>query len=135
VLVGLSLSPAMAAGARLDEHDGYGSGSGPRIQQEKKPGRGDDLALVQSWRTFLDSASRAFFAAGMNTEAVKAKVKEADERIEVLEAAPADDAGGRGDITADVPFLERAQRAFTAAHMNTAAVNKWLEEAREGSGD
>jgi hypothetical protein len=68
----------------------------------------------------------------MNTAAVKAKITEADDRIAELEAAPSDDPGGRSDITGDVDFLERAQRAFTAAHMNTADVNKWLEEAKEG---
>ena len=103
---------------------------GAAVQQEG-PGRGDDLERIKSWRTFLDRADRAFFAARMNTEAVRAKITEADERIEVLEKAPEDDPGGRSDITGDVGFLERAQRAFTAARMNTADVNKWLEEARE----
>ena len=81
-------------------------------QQEETRGRGDDLERIKRWRTFLDRASRAFFAARMNTAAVQAKV----------------------DITGDVAFLERAQRAFTAARMNTAEVNKWLEEAREAAG-
>jgi hypothetical protein len=102
-------------------------------QQEEAPGRGDDLARIRRWRTFLDRAHRAFFAAHMSTAAVKAKITEADERIEELEGAPADDAGGRSDITGDVAFLERALRAFTAAHMNTADAQRWLEEAREKS--
>jgi len=101
--------------------------------QEQGPGRGDDLGRIRSWRTFLDRADRAFFAARMNTEAVRAKITEADERIKVLEAAPRDDPGGRSDITGDVGFLERADRAFTAARMNTADVKKWLKEAREKS--
>jgi len=101
-------------------------------EQEKQPGKGDDLARIRRWRGFLDRADRAFFAARMNTAEVKAKITEADDRIADLEAAPADDPGGRSDITGDVGFLERAQRAFTAAHMNTADVNKWLEEAKEG---
>ena len=101
--------------------------------QEQGPGRGDDLGRIKSWRTFLDRADRAFFAARMNTEAVRAKSTEADERIKELEAAPSDDPGGRSDITGDVAFLERADRAFTAARMNTADVKKWLKEAREKS--
>jgi hypothetical protein len=102
-------------------------------QQEEGPGKGDDLARIRRWRSFLDRAHRAFFAAHHSTTQVKAKIEEADERIEELESAPADDPGGRSDITGDVAFLERAQRAFVAAHMNTAAVDQWLEEAREGS--
>jgi hypothetical protein len=101
--------------------------------QEQGPGRGDDLGRIKSWRTFLDRTDRAFFAARMNTEAVRAKITEADERIEELEAAPKDHPGGRSDITGDVGFLERADRAFTAARMNTADVKKWLKEAREKS--
>ena len=91
--------------------------------QEQGPGRGDDLGRIKSWRTFLDRADRAFFAARMNTEAARAKIGEADERITELEAAAKSsepDAGGRSDITGDVAFLERALRAFTAARMNTA---------------
>ena len=101
--------------------------------QEQGPGRGDDLGRIKAWRTFLDRADRAFFAARMNTEAVRAKTAEADLRIEELEKAPRDDPGGRSDITGDVGFLERALRAFTAARMNTADVQKWLKEAREKS--
>jgi hypothetical protein len=111
------------------------SGIASRIQQEG-PGRGDDLGRIKAWRTFLDRADRAFFAARMNTEAVGAKTAEADERIEELEVAARSsepDPGGRSDITGDVAFLERALRAFTAAHMNTADVQKWLKEAREKS--
>ena len=104
---------------------------GADAQQEER-GRGDDLARIRRWRSFLDRAHRAFFAAHMSTTAVKAKIDEADERITELEAAPADDPGGRTDITGDVGFLERAFRAFTAAHMNTEAVQSWLDEAREG---
>ena len=92
------------------------------------------LERIKAWRAFLTPADRAFFAARMNTEAVRAKIAEADERIEELEAAARSskpDPGGRSDITGDVAFLERAHRAFTAAHMNTAEVQKWLEEARE----
>jgi len=104
--------------------------------QEQGPGRGDDLGRIKSWRSFLDRADRAFFAARMNTEAARAKIAEADERITELEAAAKSsepDAGGRSDITGDVAFLERALRAFTAARMNTADVQKWLKEAREKS--
>ena len=111
------------------------SGSPGRIQQEG-PGRGDDLGRIRAWRTFLDRADRAFFAARMNTEAARTKIAEADERITELEAAAKSsepDAGGRSDITGDVAFLERALRAFTAARMNTADVQKWLREAREKS--
>jgi hypothetical protein len=101
-------------------------------EQEEGPGKGDDLARIRRWRSFLDRAHRAFFASHMDTAAVKAKITQADDRIAELEAAPADDPGGRSDITGDVGFLERAQRAFTFAHMNTADVDKWLEEAKEG---
>ena len=69
----------------------------------------------------------------MNTEAVRAKIAEADERITELEASARSsepDPGGRSDITGDIAFLERTLRAFTAARMNTADVQKWLEEAR-----
>lgn len=104
-----------------------------RQQQEQRRGRGDDLARIRRWRSFLDRASRAFFAAQMNTAAVKSKIDQADKRIAELEDAPADDPGGRVDITADVDFLERADRAFTAAHMDTAAVKRWLAEAKEGA--
>ncbi len=102
----------------------------------QEAGRGDDLERVKSWRAFLDRADRAFFAARMNTEAVQSKIAEADKRVEELEAAAKSsdpDPGGRSDITGDVAFLERAQRAFTAARMNTADVQKWLTEAREKS--
>ncbi len=104
------------------------SGIAGRTQQEG-PGRGDDLGRIKAWRTFLDRADRAFFAARMNTEAVRAKIAEVDLRIEELEKAPRDDPGGRSDITGDVAFLERALRAFTAARMNTADVQRWLKEA------
>ena len=102
--------------------------------REEGPGRGDDLGRIKAWRAFLDRADRAFFAARMNTEEVRAKIGEAAERIEMLEAAAKSgepDPGGRSDITGDVAFLERAHRAFTAARMNTADVQRWLEEARE----
>ena len=108
------------------------SGLAGRTQQED-PGRGDDLGRIKEWRTFLDRADRAFFAARMNTEAVRAKIAQADQRIGELEAAAKSsepDPGGRSDITGDVAFLERALRACTAARMNTAYVQKWLEEAR-----
>jgi hypothetical protein len=117
-------------------------GASPRLSQavssaqEEGPGRGDDLQRVKAWRTFLDRADRAFFAARMSTEGVRAKVAQADERIAELEAAAKSskpDPGGRSDITGDVAFLERAHRAFTAARMNTADVQKWLKEAREKS--
>jgi hypothetical protein len=100
--------------------------------QEEGKGRGDDLARIRRWRSFLDRANRAFFASHMSTTAVKAKTEQADARIEELENAPANDEGGRSDITGDVGFLERAERAFTFAHMNTADVKRWLAEAREG---
>jgi len=122
VVILLLLVPTLAAANAV-----FDSG----VTQQEGPDRGDDLARIKSWRAFLDRADRAFFAARMNTEAVRAKITEADERIEVLEEAPKDDPGGRSDITGDVGFLERAQRAFTAARMNTADVNRWLEEARE----
>ena len=104
--------------------------------QQESPGRGDDLGRIRAWRTFLDRADRAFFAARMDTEPVDAKTAEADERIEELEAAAKNsepDANGRSDITGDVAFLERAYRAFAAARMNTTDVQKWLQEAREKS--
>lgn len=100
--------------------------------QEQESGRGDDLARIRRWRSFLDRAHRAFFASRMSTTAVKAKIEQADARIEELENAPADDEGGRSDITGDANFLERAERAFTFAHMDTADVKRWLAEAREG---
>jgi hypothetical protein len=109
-------------------------------QQKEKPegpGRGDDLARIRRWRTFLDSAERAFTFAHMSTTAVKAKITEADERIAELEEAATDPESaeyGRSDITGDVGFLERAQRAFTAAHRSTTEVNRWLAEAKEGAG-
>ena len=102
--------------------------------QEEGPGRGDDLGRIRAWRGFLERAERAFFAARMNTEAVRRKVVAADERIEELEAAAESaepDAGGRSDITGDIGFLDRAHRAFTAAHLDTAEVQKWLSEARD----
>ena len=108
----------------------------PALTQAEEPGRGDDLERIKSWRSFLDRADRAFFAGRMNTEAVRAKITEADERIEELEAAAKSsdpDPGGRSDITGDVAFLERTFRAFTAARMNTADAQKWLNEAREKS--
>lgn len=111
------------------------SGPGPDTLalEPQERGRGDDLGRVRQWRSFLDRAHRAFFHAHMSTAAVKAKIEEADERIEELENAPPDDPGGRTDITADVSFLERAHRAFFASHRNTAEVKRWLEEAREGT--
>ena len=103
--------------------------------QEGKPGRGDDLARIQQWRAFLDRADRAFTAARMSTTAVKAKTTEADERIAELQDDPGNKKVGRSDITGDVAFLERAQRAFTAAKMSTTDVNRWLEEAKEATGE
>lgn len=125
VLLLLLAVPVSAAPPRFFPAAGVG--------QQEGPGRGDDLGRIRSWRTFLDRADRAFFAARMNTEAVRAKIAEADERITELEAAPKDHPGGRSDITGDVAFLDRADRAFTAARMNTADVKKWLKEAREKS--
>lgn len=122
----LEVPAATTSAAALDTYVGG-------AQQERQRGKGDDLARIRRWRSFLDRAHRAFFAAHHSTAQVKAKIEEADERIEELENAPDDDPGGRSDITGDVAFLERAQRAFVAAHMNTAAVDQWLEEAREGS--
>lgn len=101
--------------------------------QEAGPGRGDDLARIQKWRAFLDPAVRAFTAAKMSTTAVKAKIAEADERLAELRDDPESKKAGRSDITGDISFLERAQRAFTAAHLSTTEVNKWLEEAKEGA--
>ena len=108
--------------------------SGGGELQEEGPGRGDDLARIEAWRAFLDRAHRAFFAARMSTTAVKAKIAEADERIAELKEArrhPDSDEGGRTDITADLAFLERAHRAFTAAHKSTTEVQKWIREAKE----
>ena len=102
--------------------------------QEEGPGRGDDLARVQQWRSFLDPAFRAFTAARMSTTAVQAKISEADERIAELKDAQGDTDSenvGRSDITGDVGFLERAFRAFTAARMSTTDVKRWLDEAKE----
>ena len=106
-------------------------------RQQEGPGRGDDLARNEAWRAFLDRANRAFFAARMSTEAVLAKIEQADARVAELEEARNDpeDKGGRPDITADVAFLERAHRAFTAARMSTTDVQKWLREAREAGGN
>ena len=104
---------------------------GAKALQQEGPGRGDDLARIKSWRTFLTTAERAFFAGRMNTAAVQSKVEEADTRIEELENAAKPDAGGRSDITGDVAFLERSLRAFTAAGMSTTEVQKWLTEARD----
>jgi len=104
--------------------------------QEEGPGRGDDLARIRQWRAFLDRADRAFTSAHMSTTAVKAKITEADERIAELEVAQKDSESekvGRSDITRDVGFLERAQRAFTAAKMSTTDVNTWLTEAKEAT--
>jgi hypothetical protein len=101
--------------------------------QEQGPDRGDDLARVQQWRSFLDRAVRAFTAARMSTREVKDKVTEADERIAELQADRANTKVGRTDITGDVGFLQQAQRAFTAAKMSTTDVNRWLEEAQEAT--
>jgi hypothetical protein len=122
VLVSTAAAPTSVAGVVAPQ------------DQEEEPGRGDDLARIRRWRSFLDRADRAFFAAHMDTAAVRAKITQADERIEELEEAAKSsepDPGGRSDITGDVAFLERAERAFTAAHMNTAEVQRWLKEARE----
>jgi len=126
VLVLLLAVPALAASP--------GSFAALASVQEEGPGRGDDPDRIKAWRAFLDRADRAFFAARMNTAAVRVKIAEADDRIEELEAAAKSselDSGGRSDITGDIPFLEEAHRAFTAARMNTADVQKWLREARE----
>jgi len=101
------------------------------VDQDEGPGRGDNLARIQQWRSFLDRADRAFTAAHMSTTAVKAKITEADERIAELQGDPENKKVGRSDITGDVAFLERAQHAFTAAKMSTTDVNRWLEEAKE----
>ena len=103
-----------------------------RLQQGAR--RGDDLARNEDWRDFLDRANRAFFAARMSTEAVQGKIRQANRRVAELKDARNDpeDKGGRSDITADVAFLERAHRAFTAARMSTMDVQKWLREARDG---
>ena len=101
--------------------------------QADSPGRGDDLARIQAWRSFLDRAHRAFTAAKMSTTAVKAKITEADERVAELEDDREGKKAGRSDITGDVEFLERAFRAFTAAKMSTTDVKKWLAEAKEAS--
>ena len=104
--------------------------------QREDPGRGDDVARIERWRTFLDRASRAFFAARLPVSEVDAKIAEAEERLaELADADPDTAEGGRRDITGDVAFLERAHRAFTAARMSTADVQKWLEEAREAAGE
>lgn len=125
----LAAAPALPATAATD---GLGARLGTRVvTQQETNGRGDDLARIRRWRSFLDRAERAFFAAHMSTEAVKAKMTEADARIDELEAAGRNDPGGRSDITGDASFLERALRAFTAAHMNTADAQKWLDEAKE----
>ena len=102
--------------------------------QQEGAGRGDDLTRVKTWRTFLDRANRAFFAARLPVSEVEAKIKEADVRIAELEERGAGDKTGRSDITGDVVFLERALRAFTAARMSTTDVQKWLEEARPTGG-
>ena len=101
--------------------------------QEQGPGRGDNLARVQQWRSFLDRAVRAFTAAHMSTREVKDKVTEADERIAELQADRANTKVGRTDITGDVGFLEQALRAFTAAKMSTTDVKRWLDEAKEAT--
>jgi hypothetical protein len=101
-------------------------------EKQNEPGRGDDLSRIQQWRTFLDRAVRAFTAAKMSTTEVKAKVEEADRRIEELQDDGSKATVGRSDITGDVSFLERAFRAFTAAKMSTTDVKRWLEEARDG---
>ncbi len=103
------------------------------VTQQERPGRGDDLARVKSWRTFLDRANRAFFAARLPVSDVETKIKQADARIDELEARDAGETTGRSDITGDVAFLERAHRAFTAARMSTTDVQRWLDEARETS--
>ena len=125
-VVALVTAPALAAPVQ--------SAAVPVSTQQEGPGRGDDLQRITAWRAFLDRADRAFFAARMNTAGVRAKIAEADERIKELEEAARSsepDPGGRSDITGDISFLEQAHRAFTAAHMNTADVQKWLREARD----
>ncbi len=112
--------------------------SGLPPTQEEGPGRGDDPARIQQWRAFLDRADRAFTAAHMSTTTVNAKITEADGRIAELEVAQKNSESkkvGRSDITGDVEFLERAQRAFTAAKMSTTDVNRWLAEAKEVNED
>ena len=127
LLLALAILASAAAPANLHA-------SAPRPHQEEEPGRGDDLARIQQWRSFLDRAFRAFTAAKMSTTDVKAKIEEADERIAGLKGDPKKKNAGRSDITGDVAFLERALRAFTAAKMSTTDVKRWLEEARETSG-
>ena len=123
------VSAAMAAAAPVGQH-----ATVMTVDQAEGPGRGDDLARIQQWRSFLDRADRAFTAAHMSTTAVKAKITEADERITELQDDPDNKKVGRSDITGDVAFLERALRAFTAAKMSTTDVKRWLEEAKEEAG-
>ncbi len=125
LLIVVLLMPSDAVAA-LDETERAGG-------QQQGTGRGDDLARIEAWRAFLDRANRAFFAARMSTEVVEAKIRQANARVAELKDArnDAEDEGGRSDITADVAFLERAHRAFTAARMSTTDVQKWLREARE----
>jgi hypothetical protein len=122
-----STAVATSAGTR------YMPGTVVTLVQQEGPGRGDDLARIQQWRAFLDPADRAFTAAHMSTTAVKAKITEADGRIEELKDDPKNEQAGRSDITGDVGFLERALRAFTAASMSTTDVKRWLEEAKEAT--
>ena len=130
-LIVASIVMASAATTAATPAAPYAGGIAPT--QEAGPGRGDDLARIQKWRAFLDPAVRAFTAAKMSTTAVKAKIAEADERLAELRDDPENKKAGRSDITGDSGFLERAQRAFTAAHLSTTEVNKWLEEAKEGT--
>lgn len=134
ILMMIAGSPATAFALSTIDSPAVASAPDKALRQQMEPGRGDDLARIQQWRTFLDRAFRAFTAAKMSTADVKAKIEEADQRIEELQDDRGEATVGRSDITGDVGFLERAVRAFTAAKMSTTDVKRWLEEAKEEGG-
>lgn len=83
---------------------------------------------------FLHRAHRAFFAARMSTTDVKARIAAAERRLADLERAAHDPARqlpekpDRTELEAELAFLERAHRAFFAAHHSTTEVKRRIRE-------
>jgi len=83
---------------------------------------------------FLHRAHRAFFAAHMSTTDVKARIAAAERRLADLERGADDPARqlpekpDRTELQAELAFLERAHRAFFAAHHSTTEVKRRIRE-------
>ena len=103
----------------------------PRTRQQKiETMRGELGAKLR----FLHRAHRAFFAAHMSTTDVKARIAAAERRLADLERAAHDPAQelpeepDRTALEAELAFLERAHRAFFAAHHSTTEVKRRIRE-------